>query len=256
MLLPAEVRCRTAFTTYEHDPYRLQGLRSTQSQRAQLPLQIVVTLSRAEEGVFKFQHDEYHAQFAIFNFVEQRFSPHPSPSAYAQYVADCCLHSRIDRVAPVHTLITALEVGREPEQWDRLLPAVSLEKPGEPQMAPYAEEALANVDTLKQFRRRHTRPQRDPNGVQAYGFRRLSRLALMAALAAFSLLGAGVILQHPLVSKKLKEYTTRSGQSPAVVLPQSPAWREPPLLPQSPVYREPPLLPQSPVYREPSASRR
>src|SRR5438445_4625201 len=54
LLLPAEVRCRTAFTTYEHNPYRLQGLRSVQSQGTQLPLQVVVTLSRDEGGAFKF----------------------------------------------------------------------------------------------------------------------------------------------------------------------------------------------------------
>jgi len=97
-----------------------------------------VTLSRDEGGAFKFQHDEYHTRFAIFNFAEQRFSPHASPSAYAQYVTDCCRHNRLDRVATVQKLITALEVGREPEQWDRLLPAVYLEEPYDPQYGPEA----------------------------------------------------------------------------------------------------------------------
>jgi hypothetical protein len=145
MLLPAETRCRTAFTTYEHDPYRLQGLGAVHSQSAQLPLQIIVTLSRAEGGAFKFQQDEYDTAFTIFNFVEQRFSPQSSPSPYAQYVADCCRHGRLDRVAAVHKLITDLEVAREPEPWDRLLPAVALEEPRDPQPAAAAVRQAASA---------------------------------------------------------------------------------------------------------------
>jgi hypothetical protein len=71
-------------------------------------------------------------------------------------------------------------------------------------------------------------------------FRRPRRLALMVALVVVSLLGAGVLWQSPLVRHKLKEYMTRSEQSPAVVVPPSPAYREPPLLPQSPAVQEPP----------------
>jgi hypothetical protein len=79
-------------------------------------------------------------------------------------------------------------------------------------------------------------------------------LALVGALVVVSLLGAGALWHSPLVSHKRKESMTRSEQSPAVVVPSSSAYREPPLLPQSPAVREPPLLPQSPAVREPPPS--
>src|SRR5262249_22199506 len=105
----------------------------------------------AEGGAFKFQHDEYQAQFAIFNFAEQRFSPLSSPSAYAQYVVDGCQHSRIDRVAAVQKLITDLEVGREPDQWDLLPPAVSLQEPCDPQHgSEEVRQALSALLTVAQ----------------------------------------------------------------------------------------------------------
>jgi general secretion pathway protein A len=97
-----------------------------------------------------------------------------------------------------------------------------------------------NVYTPEQLRRRPTRPQRDTTVGQAPGVRRPRRLALLAAVAIVSLLSAGVLWHSPLVRQKLKEYTTRSEQSPAIVVPPSPAYREPPLLPQSPAVREPP----------------
>jgi general secretion pathway protein A len=100
-----------------------------------------------------------------------------------------------------------------------------------------------NVYTPEQLRRRHTRPQRDTDVMRVRSFRRPRRLALMAALVVVGLLGAGVLWQSPLVRHKLKEYMTRSEPSPAVVVPPSPAYREPPLLPQSPAVREP--LPSS-----------
>jgi len=97
-----------------------------------------------------------------------------------------------------------------------------------------------NVYTPEQLRRRHTHPQPDSDVVHARSFRRPRRLAWMVALVVGSLLSAGALWQSPLVRHKLKEYMTRPGQSPAVVVPLSPAYREPPLLPQSPAAREPP----------------
>src|SRR5262245_4611905 len=63
-----------------------------------------------------------------------------------------------------------------------------------------------NVYTPEQLRRRHTRPQRDPDVVRTRHFRRPRRLALLAALVVVSLLGVGALWQSPLVSQKLKEY--------------------------------------------------
>src|SRR5215471_3510995 len=95
-----------------------------------------------------------------------------------------------------------------------------------------------NVYTPEQLRRRHTCPQRDTAVMHARGFRHPRRLAILGALAVVSLLGAGALWHSPLVSQKLKEYLTKSEQSPAVTVPSSPAMREPPLLPQNPVMRE------------------
>jgi general secretion pathway protein A len=97
-----------------------------------------------------------------------------------------------------------------------------------------------NLYSPKKPMHRFTRQKQDTTMVHGNGFMRLNRWALVGALAAFILLGAGIILQNSSGSKKLKESTTRSVQSPPVVLPQSPAFREPPLLPQSPASQKPP----------------
>ena len=97
-----------------------------------------------------------------------------------------------------------------------------------------------NVYTPEQLRRRHTCPQRDTDMVRTRSVRRPRRLALMAALVVVSLLGAGALWQSSLVSHKLKEYIPRSEASSVVVVPPSPAYREPPRLPHSPAVREPP----------------
>ena len=97
-----------------------------------------------------------------------------------------------------------------------------------------------HVYTPEQLRRRHMRPHRDTAVGRAHRFRRPRRVAVMAALVGVSLLGAGALWQSPLVSHKLKEYMTRPEPSPAVVVPLSPAYREPPLLPHSRTGREPP----------------
>jgi len=97
-----------------------------------------------------------------------------------------------------------------------------------------------NIYTPEQLRRHHKRPRRDPDVVRAPLFRRPRRWARMAALVVVSVFGAGALWQSPLVSHKLKQYLTRLEQSPTVVVPPSPVYREPPLLPQSPAVREPP----------------
>src|SRR5262249_19112508 len=82
------------------------------------------------------------------------------------------------------------------------------------------------------------------SGAQPMGLRSPGRLGSGGGVAVCSPLGVGVILQSSLASKKLRESTTRSVSSPAVVLPHSSMWREQPILPHSPVWREQPILPQ------------
>jgi len=89
-------------------------------------------------------------------------------------------------------------------------------------------------------RRRPTRQKRVTNAAHAHGFIRPRRLALVAGIAACSLLGVGVILQSPLASRMLREYTTRSVASPLAIVPPSPGWREPPIVPPSPGWRKQP----------------
>jgi general secretion pathway protein A len=95
-----------------------------------------------------------------------------------------------------------------------------------------------NVYTPEQLRRRHTRPQRDTTAGLSHSGRRPHRLALLTALAIVSMLSAGALWYSPLINQRLREFTTRSEQNPAVV-PLGPVYREPPLLPQSPAVREP-----------------
>src|SRR5262249_52174811 len=76
------------------------------------------------------------------------------------------------------------------------------------------------------------------------------RLALVAGLASFSLLGAGLLLQSSLTGRKLGEYTANSVPRFLAVLLHNPGVRESPLLPQSSSVHEPPLLPHNPGVRE------
>jgi hypothetical protein len=79
-----------------------------------------------------------------------------------------------------------------------------------------------------------------------------SRRAFVAGLVTFSLFGVGVVLQSPLMSRKLREYTAASVPSPLTVSPQRPVWRDQPILPQRPVLGEQPILPLSSGWNEPS----
>ena len=98
---------------------------------------------------------------------------------------------------------------------------------------------------------RQPHQKRATNGGHASGFMRPSRLAIVAGITVFSLLGTAVVLQSSLVSRKLSEYMT-TGVSPLAALPYSPGVREQPILPYSPGVREQPILPYSPGVREQS----
>ena len=94
------------------------------------------------------------------------------------------------------------------------------------------------------------RQKRQATGARIKGFMWSKRLALMAGIAALSLLGAGAIWQSELTSGKLRAYMTRTVLNPLAAIPQSPSAREQPFLPQSGGVREQPLLPQSGGVRE------
>ena len=100
-------------------------------------------------------------------------------------------------------------------------------------------------------------PSRGPEGMEQgkqrqsqRGAWRPRRLALVAGLTSFSLLGAGLVLQSSLTDRKLGEYTANSLPRSLAVLLHNPGVRESPPLPQSPGVYEPPLLPHNPGVRE------
>ena len=72
------------------------------------------------------------------------------------------------------------------------------------------------------------------------------RLALVAGLTSFCLLGAGWVLQNSLPGSKLGAYTANSLPRSLAILLHNSTVRESPLLPQSPSVHEPPLLPHNP----------
>ncbi len=100
-------------------------------------------------------------------------------------------------------------------------------------------------------------PSRGPEGMEQgeqrqsqRDARRPRRLALVAGLTSFSLLGAGLVLQSSLIGRKLGAYTANLVPPSLAVLVHNPGVRESPLLPQSPRVHEPPLLPYKPGVRE------
>jgi general secretion pathway protein A len=107
-----------------------------------------------------------------------------------------------------------------------------------------------NLYTPEKAGKHSIRQKRDATVAYVKGFIRPNRLALMAGIAALSLLGAGAILQSELISSKLGAYMTRTVPDPLAALPQNSSAREQPSLPQSDGVREQPLLPQSGGVRE------
>ena len=79
-----------------------------------------------------------------------------------------------------------------------------------------------------------------------------SRRVVVAGLVTLSLFGVGVVLQNPLLRRKLREYMVTSVPDPLAVSPQRPIWREQPILPQRPVWREQPILPFGSGLHKPS----
>jgi hypothetical protein len=115
---------------------------------------------------------------------------------------------------------------------------------------PYASGITAPRDVLPLA---YSVPYSDPEGMEQgeqrqsqRGTRRPLRLALVAGLISFSLLGAGLVLQSPLIDSKLWAYTTNSVPRSLAILLHNPSVREAPLLPQSRSVHEPPLLPHNP----------
>jgi hypothetical protein len=94
-----------------------------------------------------------------------------------------------------------------------------------------------NFYTPQNSMRRHSRPQPHAKGAPTNSLRRPRRLALVAGIVAFSLLGTGVVLQSSLARRMLREATTRLAPNPTVVAPQQPGWRDQPILPQGPSSR-------------------
>ena len=85
-----------------------------------------------------------------------------------------------------------------------------------------------NLYTPEKAGRPSIRQKREATGARIKGFMRSNRMALIAGIAALSLLGAGAILQSELTSGKLREYMTRTVLNPLAALPQSPSTRAQP----------------------------
>ncbi|MBI3248841.1 MAG: hypothetical protein HYZ50_20250 [Deltaproteobacteria bacterium] len=144
-LLPKETRCRIAFTTYEQDPSRFLRSKASTQLNAQPSLQIIATPSRNEGGQFEFRPEQYQSQFVVLNFAEQKYSPQPTLSAYAQHVTESFLLGQGDHITTVQDIITQMEVGQTPAHWDVLLPVVHL---GKLNVSPSASTLQAAVTAL------------------------------------------------------------------------------------------------------------
>jgi type II secretory pathway predicted ATPase ExeA len=115
---------------------------------------------------------------------------------------------------------------------------------------PHASGITAHQDMLPL---EYSVPSRDPEGMEQgeqrqsqRGAGRPRRLALVAGLTSFCLLGAGLLLQSALTGRKLGEHIADSIPRSLAVLLHNPGVREAPLLPQGPRVHEPPLLPHNP----------
>jgi hypothetical protein len=133
-LLPPSARSRTTFCTYESD-------RNWEPPAGHH----LLVLCPRDGRPLDLRPDEYRSRFAVFNFLEGRFSDAAAPGPYARLAAGCAAGGDLRPLQSHHALLEALGLDREPAAWDALAPAAALgdEAPHRERLAEAARVLLA-----------------------------------------------------------------------------------------------------------------
>lgn len=124
-LLPSSARCRTTFCTYESDRTWVVPTKAGRPSGIVAARHLFV-LGGADNQAFNLRADEYKSIYAVFNFVENRFSDIEPPRRFAVFATENITAGRIDRLVGYHTVLERLGFEHDVDVWDTLVPAADL----------------------------------------------------------------------------------------------------------------------------------
>jgi hypothetical protein len=144
-LLPPSARSQITICTYESDrtwvtPTKAGRPEGLASARHLLALHSVSSLN--------LRPDEYQSIYAVFNFVDGKFSPFEAISPYAAFATHCVLNRQMERLDNHHQLAERLGMGCNVKAWDTLATTVPLfDDTAVPEQLSQAAHALADLAT-------------------------------------------------------------------------------------------------------------
>jgi hypothetical protein len=129
--LPPSARCRTTFATYESDRRWLMPTPAGARPANLVAAHHLLVLCQRSRQPLDLRADEYQS-FAIFNFVDDKFSDVGPASPYAVFAAGCVATGTFERLARCHELLRRLRCDADASQWDTLVGASPLLEPAAP----------------------------------------------------------------------------------------------------------------------------
>ena len=138
-LLPPVIRRAVTFCTYDID--RTWTLPSKSGKSGGIAHQLIVLCSEGNHSL-NLRADEYQNAYAVFNFVEDRFSDIASEHPYAKFAADCVLNGQMSRLYNYHRLLKHFGADTNRMVWDQLLPAEQISPSASPDIVQQAAVAL------------------------------------------------------------------------------------------------------------------
>lgn len=147
-LLPPVMRCRTTFCTSESDrrwtPFPSDGQVTTDGKVSD-----ILVLCGSNDQAFNLFADDYRTNYAVFNFVGNRFSDLGEAGAFAKFAAACVAEDRPERLKRLHELIERWGSGRDPATWNSLALAAGLLEDRPPQQS-FADATVALVAAARE----------------------------------------------------------------------------------------------------------
>lgn len=153
-LLPPTARSSTTFCTYEGDRTWTIPTRAGETRR-QAPHDILVLCDVDNKESFDLRPDEYRSIYAIFNFVQNKFSEMDEPRRSAKFAAKCVTGGKIELLNKYNAYVEKFGFGLDPDARDRMVVVTDLFDDGgsSPEVMAKAVQSLSDLSTKPlQFR--------------------------------------------------------------------------------------------------------
>jgi hypothetical protein len=138
--LPPAVRREVTFCTFDID--RTWTLPSKSGKSGGFAHQLIVLCSEGNHSL-NLRADEYQNAYAVFNFVEDRFSDLASEHPYAKFAAGCVLNGQVSRLYNYQRLLKRFGADTNRAAWDQLLAAEQISPSASPDIVQQVAVALA-----------------------------------------------------------------------------------------------------------------